>query len=199
MKLRYLFLLTFGLLIVSLALGACQSRYSFHGTAVDPPQAAPDFTLVDDLGRPFQFDSLKGKVVLLYFGYTHCPDVCPLTLGNLARVRRGLGSEASQLQVVFVTTDPERDTQQVLQDYLSKFDGSFLGARGNWTEVSKVLQEYYASASREHAASSTSNYTVDHTSYIYAVDQEQRWRVIYSQDSSVDDITADVRYLLHAS
>jgi protein SCO1 len=199
MKRTHVLSFSLGLLFFGLTLGACQTKYSFHGTPVDPPEPAPGFTLTDDLGQPFKLDSLKGKVVLLYFGYTHCVDTCPLTLGNLVRVRQQLGQEASQLQVVFVTTDPERDTAQVLQDYLSKFDPSFIGARGDWTEVSKVLQEYFASANRQDAASSSPNYTVNHTAYIYAIDRTQRWRVIYSQDSSVEDIAGDVRYLLHES
>jgi protein SCO1/2 len=189
--------LTLGLFIFAFADGACQTRYTFHGTLVDPPEAAPGFTLTDDLGQLFQLDSLKGKVVLLYFGYTHCPDVCPLTLANLAQVRHALGPEASQVQVVFVTTDPGRDTAQVLKEYLGKFDGTFIGARGEWPEISKVLQEYYALASKRDAASSAPGYTVDHTAYIYAIDRKQQWRAIYAQDSKVEDIAGDVRYLLH--
>ena len=182
--------------IVALAVGACQSSYAFRGTAVDKPESAPDFVLTDDRGQTFRLNSLQGKVVLIYFGYTHCPDVCPLTLGNLAQVRRALGPQASQVQVVFITTDPERDTAEVLQNYLGNFDASFIGLRGEWGEVSPVLQKYHASAIRQQGASSTSYYEIDHTAYVYAIDRKQQWRVLYPQDSKVDDITSDLRHLL---
>jgi protein SCO1/2 len=134
--------------------------------------------------------------VLVYFGYTHCPDVCPLTLANLAQVRQALGPEASQVQVVFVTTDPERDTAAVLEDYLGRFDPSFVGLRGNWAEITSVLQNYYAAAIKSQGASSTTNYSVDHTAYIYAIDRQQHWRALYPQDTSVGDIVSDIRQLL---
>lgn len=185
-----------GAFVLLLAAGACRSNYVFRGTAIDPPEAAPGFTLADDRGQSFSLGSLQGKVVLLYFGYTHCPDICPLTLGNLARARRALGPDGSQVQVVFVTTDPDRDSARVLQDYLGKFDTSFVGIRGEWGQVSSLLETYYASASKHDGASSPANYSMDHTSYIYAIDRNQKWRAIYSQDSKVEDITSDMRYLL---
>lgn len=193
---KKLLLFCFGISVIGLAVGACQTKYTFRGTVVDPPTAAPGFELIDAAGNPFKLDTLKGRVVLLYFGYTHCPDVCPLTLANLAHVRRELGSEASQVQVVFVTTDPDRDTGPVIQDYLAKFDGSFIGARGNWPEVAQVLQQYYASASKVVQAGTEPNYRVDHTAYVYAIDRRQAWRAIYSQDSKIDDMVSDVHYLL---
>jgi protein SCO1/2 len=197
MKLSKPFLWVYlGLVVIAFGLVACQTTYALHGTPIDPPKAAPDFTLPDDHGQPFQLGAERGKVVLVYFGYTHCPDVCPLTLANLAQVRQALGPEASQVQVVFVTTDPERDTAAVLEDYLGRFDPSFVGLRGNWAEITPVLQNYYAAAIKSQGASSTTNYSVDHTAYIYAIDRQQHWRALYPQDTSVGDIVSDIRQLL---
>jgi protein SCO1/2 len=190
-----------GLAIIALALGACHSdspkNYNFHGTAIDPPESAPGFSLTDDHGQPFQLKTQQGKVILLYFGYTHCPDICPLTLGKLVQVRRSLGPDAALAEVVFITVDPERDTAQVLQDYMARFDPTFVGLRGTWPELEPVIKSYGVTAQKRDLATATPLDQVEHSSYLYVIDRASRWRVLFSQDASVDDIVADVRYLVH--
>lgn len=189
-----------GLIICLLALGSCQSNYEFQGGgAVNPPQPASDFTLDDIHGHPFQLSAQRGKVVLLYFGYTNCMDACPMTLGNLAQVRRKLGAEADQVEVVFVTTDPDRDSAEVMQKYLAAFDPTFVGLRGDSSEISPVLQKYFGSATKRQDSTMSSNYSVDHTTFVYAIDRRQQWRVLFSPDSKIDDMVSDVRYLVRSS
>ncbi len=190
-----------GLVIAALALGACHldspKNYTFHGTVLEPAESAPDFTLTDDHGQPFQLKTQQGKVVLLYFGYTRCPDVCPLTLGKLAQVRQALGPDAGPVEVVFITVDPERDTAQVLQDYMARFDPTFVGLRGTWPELDPVVKSYGVTAQKLDLATGTPLGQVEHSSYIYVIDRAGRWRVLFSQDASVADIGADVGFLLH--
>ncbi len=190
-----------GLIIAALMLGACHSdspkNYTFHGTALEPAKSAPDFTLTDVSGRPFQLKTQQGKVVLLYFGYTRCPDVCPLTLAKLAQVRRALGPDAGPVEVVFITVDPERDTAQDLQDYTARFDPTFVGLRGTWPELDPVIKSYGVTAQKLDLATGTPLGQVEHSSYIYVIDRAGRWRVLFSQDASVADIGADVGFLLH--
>src|SRR5579859_5528744 len=127
------------LLLIVLASVGCQK--------VQPPvlPVGGDFTLTDDNNRPFQLSSLRGKAVLVFFGYTSCPDVCPTTLSKLSSVYKKLGPEAMRVKTLYITVDPDRDTPAVLKDDLSDFDLDALGLTGTKAEIDKVVALYGAS------------------------------------------------------
>jgi protein SCO1/2 len=184
-------------LICSLTLIACSRGYTLRGSVVSSPQAAPDFTLTDHNGQPFRLSAQNGKVVLIYFGFTSCPDACPTTLGNLARVRRDLGADAARVQVVMVSLDPERDSAEVLKNYVTAFDTTFLGLRGTQEELAPILKAYGVTAIKRRLPSSALGYTIDHSTYTYVIDPAGRLRETFGIDSPAADIANDVRYLIH--
>jgi protein SCO1/2 len=162
---------------------------------LDPLAQAHDFTLTDQHGQPFRLSDQRGKVVLLYFGYTSCPDVCPTTLAALAAVRRALGPDAQKVQVVFITVDPGRDTQEVIQRYLASFDPSFIGLRGTQAKLDPIIEAYGVTASADSHDTHAHDYKVTHSSYVYVIDPAGRWRMVLHEDDKVEDIVSDVRYL----
>ena len=107
-----------------------EEKYALHGLVLDQPETAPDFTMSDQHGSAYTLSHQRGRAVLLFFGYASCPDVCPLTLADLARVKQELGPSADSVEFIFVTVDPERDTLEEMKDYLSHFDPEFVGLRG---------------------------------------------------------------------
>src|SRR5690242_260780 len=127
---RRLAWLGIGILVLLVTVGAIvytTSKPSFKGAVISPPWPAPEINLTDHNGQPFTMNSQRGKVVLLYFGYTNCPDECPLTMAHLKLALDSLGSQAKDVQVAMVSTDPVRDTPQALKDFMGHFDPSFLG------------------------------------------------------------------------
>lgn len=178
------------------ALGACGGPYQFHGTVLDPPNRAPNFVLADQDGATFQLQDQRGKIVLLYFGFTSCPDICPTTLADLAATRQRLGDDAKQIQVVLITVDPERDTQQRLKRYVSLFDTSFIGLRGTQEQMAPIMKDYGVSATKRPLPDSALGYTVDHSAFVYVIDQAGMWREQFAHGAAIDDMTNDLRYLI---
>lgn len=187
-----------------LTLAGCGS-YEFRGRPITPPLPAHDFTLTDHNGQPFQLQQHTGKVVVLFFGFTNCPDICPTALADLAQAREKLGAQANQVQVVFITVDPERDTSQVIKDYLAHFDPSFLGLYGTPEELEPVIKAYgvYALTSTPTPAPEAANGhehhsegLVEHSGYIYIIDKQGRWRELFSSGNSPTDIAADLEHLI---
>ena len=158
-----------------------------------PPRAAPEFALRGSDGTELKLSRYRGKVVILEFGFTSCPDVCPTTLAALAQVRKKLGAEGDQLQVVYVTVDPERDDAERLRTYLAAFDPSFVGATGSAKQLAAVRQEYGIAASK-HA--SATGYTFSHSSYTYLIDREGNLRALMPYGQTADDYVHDVKILL---
>jgi protein SCO1/2 len=159
----------------------------------DPPRQAPEFTLQGSNGAPVRLSAYRGKVVALGFGYTSCPDVCPTTLTDLAKARRKLGADAKDLQVIYVTVDPERDNPAHLRAYLSAFDSTFIGATGAAAELAQVRKAYGVQASRTGKAP---NYFVHHSSSVYLIDRAGTLRAMMPYGVSVDDIAHDAKALL---
>lgn len=181
---------------IALMLSGCrllQPAYTFHGSVIETPIAAAPLNLKDQRGQPFQLNDVNGQAALIFFGYTHCPDVCPTTLGFLRRTRAQLGSMADRTRVIFVTVDPERDTSESLNQYLSGFDPSFIGLSGNIDEMETVWKGY--GVFREKA-DHTAAYAVNHSTRLYLVDPQGRLRVTYSMDISADALVADVQQIL---
>jgi protein SCO1/2 len=188
-------------IVFALALIGCGSggdtTPSLHGGRLDPPKAAADFTLTDQNGKPFTLSSTRGKVVMLYFGYTSCPDVCPLTLADMAGARADLGADADDVQIVFVTVDPERDSQQVLQKYVPAFDPTNIGLRGTPEEIKTVADAYGVKYKKTQLKDSALGYAVDHSAFIYVIDRDGQLRELLPFGTQRQDIASDLKILIN--
>jgi protein SCO1/2 len=184
--------------VLALLLVACDNHASssrFASSDITGVRWGRDFHLQDHTGKPRSIADFKGKVVMLFFGYTHCPDQCPTTMAEMAGVRSKLGEDGRRVQGLFVTVDPRRDTPQVLAQYVSAFDPSFLGLYGDENTTAAVASEfkfYY----RVQKTDAQGNYSVDHGSVIYVFDPTGHLRLLISPGTSVDAMAADVRLLL---
>ncbi|MCW5882065.1 MAG: SCO family protein [Anaerolineae bacterium] len=187
-----------GLAVMVLLVSGCRENVSLRGLVFDPPKQAPDFTLTDHTGRPFSLADQRGKVVLLYFGFASCPDVCPSTLTDLARMKRELGRDGNQVQVALITVDPNRDTPQVLADYVTVFDPSFIGLHGSEEQVQQLMKQYGVTAVRKDLPGSALGYTIDHTAFVHVIDQSGRWREQFPFGASAEDMAGDVRQLIRS-
>lgn len=181
--------------LIALGLGACTKPASFQNTDVTGLRYAEDFALTDHNGVPRNLASFKGKVVLVFFGYTQCPDVCPTTMVELAKVMQELGPLADKLQVLFITVDPERDTQQLLAEYVPAFDKRFLGLRGDSAATAKVAKEFkvfYAKVPGKEPGS----YSMDHTAGSYVFDKEGKVRLFVRHGQGTGPLVQDLKQLL---
>lgn len=156
-----------------------------------------NFILSSTLGRPLDMASLRGKMVLLNFGFTSCPDVCPLVLARLRQVLKELGPDAARTQVVFVSFDPARDTLPVLTAYVQHFSPGIIGATGTEAEIASVAARYGVVYLKENNGSA-SGYDFAHSDYIYLLDAQGRVRKLYASDAKTTDMAADVHLLLKA-
>jgi len=179
--------------------GTSADPHIFASVVYDPAETMPDFTLTAQDGTPFTLSEQRGEVVALYFGYTHCPDVCPLTLSNLARVRNGLPEDLrDDLQVVMVTVDPTRDTVEVMADYVPVFDASFIGISGTPAEVERVLGSWRIPVELGEP-DAAGNYAVGHPAYTLILDREGRRLLKMNQIITFEQMAADLRAVLEQS
>ena len=185
-------------LIASLLLSATSAHADNDATlkagVFDPPRAAPDFALNGSNGSALKLSAYRGKVVLLGFGFTSCQAVCPITLGTLAQVEKKLGTESDQLQVIYITVDPEHDDAARLKKYLGSFDPTFIGGAGSDAQLAAVRKDYGIAA--EKVAGPDGSYT--HSSFIYLIDRQGRLRALMPFGHIADDYVHDVRILLAA-
>lgn len=166
----------------------------FRPTEFDPPLPAADFTLTDAKGKRFRLSDLRGKFVLLFFGYTVCPDVCPTTLTNLRRALESLGGDADRVRVVFVTVDPERDTPEKIAMYIeSKGDERFIGLTGSRRDLERVWKDYGMFVERQEVPDSAVGYLVTHGASTYLIDPKGRLAASYGFGTQAKDIAADLR------
>ncbi len=170
---------------------------AFRGTLYEPASPAPEIALTQGNGGNFRLGERRGQIVLLFFGYTSCPDVCPTTLSDLRRAMKGLGTDAARVQVVFVTVDPERDTPQKIQDYVGLFDSGFIGLSGSPDELEKVWQAYGIYREVSQMPNSATGYLVNHTARLYVIDTAGNLRLSFSYGTPVEDILHDLKILLH--
>jgi protein SCO1/2 len=161
----------------------------FHGTEYDTPALVEDFTLRRADGGTFRLSDTRGRVVVLYFGYTECPDVCPTTLYDLHRARELLGDQASSLVVAFVTIDPDNDTPQKLADYTAAFDPTFIGLYGTPQELQAVYDRFGVTVEEQ-------TYSLTHTNAAFVLDRAGRLRLRMHFDAGPDDMAADLRVLI---
>ena len=184
------------LTLVFAALAAQADGPALKAGTFDPPRAAPGFTLPSSTGAPVSLAAQRGKVVLLGFGFTSCPAVCPITLATLAAAQRALGDDAARVQVVYVTVDPERDTAARMKDYLAAFDPRFVGATGSEAELAAVRDAYGVSASRLAPETDGAPSLYAHSSFVYLVDRAGRLRALMPYGRPASDYVHDVRVLL---
>lgn len=166
-----------------------------RGIVFDEPEPAGALALTRFTGEPFDIAALKDTVVLVYFGYTHCPDVCPTTLSDWASARRALGERAERVRFVFVSVDPMRDTKEVAHGYAKQFDGSFVGLSGTKEEIEAIGKAWHFAAYPE-GDPRTRDYTVAHPAYTYLVDRRGRLRVLYEPGVRGEDLAKEIREFL---
>lgn len=159
-------------------------------------QDGGDFALTDDNGQHFELSSLRGKAVLVFFGYTSCPDICPTTLSKLSEVYKELGKDSKRVKTLYITVDPARDTPAVLKDDLSNFDVDALGLTGTKAEIDKVVALYGAKYEIVPLPNSAAKYSVSHTATLYALDTAGHTRFEFPYDAKVDEIVAGLKAIL---
>jgi protein SCO1/2 len=187
-----------GLLLTIVAWFASEARYAYNGVLIDPPARAENFELTDQSNRSFRLSEQKGKVVLIFFGYTNCPDVCPITLNEFKNIKGLLESKASEVEFVMVTVDPERDTADRLRLYLERIDPEFTGLTGNLTALESVWKSFGVFRERQEVEGSL-GYLMDHTARIYVIDTNGDWRLNYPFGMDASQIVADLVHLLRES
>jgi len=181
-------------LVAAVLLSACNGQ-TLHGGRLEPAKAAASIELTDYRGQPFSMAQQRNKVVLVFFGYTSCPDVCPTTLAHMAQVKRQLGDAFEDVRVVFITVDPNRDTPDKLARYMTLFDSDFLGLTGSPTELRRVMNAYQVTAVRRESAE-TAQYSIDHSAFTYVIDKQGRLRELMTFGAPVAELVSDVHLLL---
>jgi protein SCO1/2 len=183
------------LLTLGLAGAAHAAGGKLRSGVFEPPRMAPAISLNGSDGTALGLDRYRGKVVVLGFGFTHCPEVCPTTLAKLAKARKSLGAAGRDLQVVYVTVDPERDDPERMRAYLANFDATFIGGTGTPAQVARVEKDYGIVAERKMSAI-PGLYGIDHSSFVYFIDREGRLRAMVPYAKSAEDIAHDAAILL---
>ncbi len=188
--------LVLALAVTAVAGAGCRAGRSGEELPVLP--VGGDFTLTDHDGQRFTLASQKGKVVLIFFGYTFCPDACPTTLSKLTSVYRKLEGDAARVKTLYISVDPERDTPAVLKADLENFRLDAIGLTGSKAEIDQVVAAYGAAYEIVPTPESAAKYTVAHTTSLYALDPDGRVRLRFSYEASVDEIVAGIRAILAA-
>jgi protein SCO1/2 len=173
-----------GLLIMFWAMGGVSK-------VAQPAAIGGPFQLTDQNGKAVTDKNLKGKPTLIFFGYTHCPDVCPTSLFEISEVLRAMGKDADKVNAVFISVDPERDTQATMKDYLSSFDPHLQGLSGDPAEIAKVITSYRVYAKKVPAKDG--DYTMDHTALIYLMDREGRFVSPFNLKRTPEEAAADLK------
>lgn len=186
------------LVLVSSAglLAACsEPKPSFKSVDITGADYAKDFRVVDHEGRERTLSDFKGKVVVMFFGFTQCPDVCPTSMAELAQIKKALGADGGRLQGVFVSVDPERDTPEILKAYMGAFDASFVALRPTPEQLPALAKDFKIYYKKVDGKTPTS-YTMDHTAASYVYDTQGRLRLYARYGAGAEALTSDVRQLL---
>ena len=193
-----IFLRALFFVVVAMLLGCGDHNLPFKATPVADTPSAANFTLTDQFGATRSLTEFRGKVVSLFFGFTHCPDICPTHLARQAEVMRQLGPRADQLAVLFVTLDPERDSPAVLKAYMEAFDPRFIALSGSPEETAKIAKRYKIFWQKTPLPGSALVYTIDHTTNSILIDRHGRVRLIVPHEMSATDVTHDINLLTAA-
>lgn len=168
----------------------------FRAGVFDPARAAPDFQLQGSNGAPVALSSYKGKIVVVAFGFSSCPTICPVTMAKLSQVWKDLGAESENVQTLFISVDPDRDTPERLRDFVTPFHPSFLGLTGTNEELAKVRKSYGIIASKVASKNKELGYEVHHSSSLHVIDREGKLRVLIPFGTTEADIVHDLKILL---
>ena len=193
--------LTLAALTGTLLLAGCSPQQdvmpkpAFQGVDITGADYAQELNLTDADGKPRQLADFKGKVTVVFFGYTQCPDVCPTTLLELAQVKKGLGADGARVQGVFVTVDPERDTPELLKAYVANFGADFVALRGTPEQTKAAAKNFKVFYNKVPGKTETS-YTVDHTAGSYVFDASGRVRLFTRYGMGPEALTSDLKALL---
>lgn len=174
-------------LFLTAILSGCASKPSFKNQAIDPPLAAPEISLTDQNGNAFQVSAQRGKVLLLFFGFSHCQNECPTTMANIKAALAIVGDPAKDVTVAMVSTDSANDTAQSMKDFMGEFNPAFLGILGTPDQLAKTWKDYGVTVLDGGET---------HSSFTYVIDRKGNQRLTFSPDSTPDDIAHDVKILL---
>ena len=185
---KFLYLSFFAFLLCS-----CfdDKKISFNGSDITKANINGNFNLTDQFGTERKLTDFKGNVVAIFFGFANCPDICPTTLIELKEIDKRIGNK--KLQVLFVTLDPERDTKEVLKDYLASFNKTFIGLTGSIKDIEKIARQYKIFRLKVEEGAS---YTIDHSSAIYLVDKKGDVRLRYPYGFKIEEIVEDIKKLI---
>ena len=167
----------------------------FHGADITGAEYARTISLPDVNGQPRTIGDFKGKVTVIFFGYTQCPDVCPTTMTELAQVKKALGADGDKLQGVFITVDPERDTPEILKSYMASFDPSFVALRGT-PEQTKATAKEFKIYFEKVPGKTEGSYTMDHSAGAFVLDQKGNVRLFERYGAGAEALTSDVKQLI---
>jgi len=188
-----------GWVYLGLWLLGCQAAPSFHGQVIEPAVAAPELAGTNWDGSAFKLSELHGKVRIVFFGYTFCPDVCPFTLAKMKEIYAALGARADDVAMVFVSVDPHRDTLEKLASYVPSFDRRFFGLRLEFDELDQVIEDFDLTVQYgqpKDGPGTDSFYYVDHTGTFFLIDREGRLRVSFPPNATVERMLPDIELLL---
>ncbi len=199
MKTRSLILVglgvVFGIFLIAFVSTQNAKPPEFQGALIEPPIPAKDFLLHDQNGQPFRLSDQRGKVVLLFFGYTFCPDVCPTTLTAFKQMSEALGAQTDQVTFIFITVDPNRDTPAQLKTHLALFFPALIGLTGEPTQLETVWADYFVDPQIQPGAN-TAGYLVEHTGRVYVIDSQGNLRLTFPFGLSFEAMLQDIEHLL---
>ncbi|BAH39879.1 hypothetical protein GAU_2837 [Gemmatimonas aurantiaca T-27] len=181
--------------IGALLFGACDMGGGFKGMAIDPARDMPTFEFTQASGAPYRTVPEANRPMVLFFGYTHCPDVCPTTLADWKRVKAQLGAKADRVRFVFVSVDPDRDTPAVAERYAKQYDASFVGVSGDGPTTAGIMEAFGVASAREDAPTAN-GYMVSHSSQVFLVNDQGRLVALYPFGTSWEALAADLDRLL---
>jgi protein SCO1 len=190
------FLRLFWSITICSLIAGCDSSPQFKSTDITGAPYGHSLELVDHTGKPRRLEDFRGKAVVLFFGFTHCPDICPTTLADISQAIKQLGPDADRVQVLLVSVDPERDTQESLAKYVTAFDPRFLGLRGDLAATKKVAGEFKIYFEKRKQGD---GYTVDHSAQSYVIDPQGRLRLLVRHDRIGSDLAPDLRTILQGA
>jgi protein SCO1/2 len=193
-----LYVITAVLVVILITAFIFKRPYTFHGTLIDPPLSLTDFTLQTAGGESFRLSDQKGKIVLLFFGYTSCPDVCPVTLATFKQVHERLGDKAENIRFVMITADPDRDTPERVAAYATHFNPEFIGLSGSLSDLQSVWKQLGVFVEKQDSGSAA-GYLVSHTASAYVIDQDGNLLMMLPYGTTAVDMTNDLTQLLKQS
>lgn len=182
--------------ILALLVSRLLRPYEFHGTILQSPDPAYNFSLTDGAGQTVKLSDFRNKLVVLYFGYTYCPDVCPDTLTQVNKALEMMGAKAEQVQVMMISVDPERDTPAAMSEYMRHFNPTFIGLTGSQEQIALTAAPYGIYYEKNSSGESAGGYLVNHTASLMVIDRDGHLKLILPYGTTAADMAADFQELL---